>query len=81
MGIEATGGMVAKHGPALDLGFLEQYTGGDVEIRNQVLEMFLNQADMLLGRLEEAKGDAGPWKEVTHSLKGVRARCWRWRVG
>lgn len=71
MGYETLGGVGAGKGaPALDLDFLAQYTGGDREIRDQVLEMFITQAHLLIARLGEAKGEAGPWKDVTHSLKG-----------
>lgn len=55
---------------AFDASFLDAYTGGDKEIRNQVLELFLTQTDLLLTRLKEAKGNAQAWHEAAHSLKG-----------
>lgn len=55
---------------SFDPGFLDTYTGGDKGIRNQVLEMFLDQAALLVERLDNARGDTKTWHEVAHSLKG-----------
>ena len=66
--------MAASHkpveDPAFDPKFLDTYTGGDKAIRNQVLELFLEQASLLLDRLYEARGDAKAWHAAAHSLKG-----------
>jgi HPt (histidine-containing phosphotransfer) domain-containing protein len=53
-----------------DAKFLDTYTGGDDEARDQVLKLFLVQSHMLLGRLEDALGNSGAWGEAAHSLKG-----------
>ena len=55
---------------AFDASFLDVYTGGDKEIRNQVLELFLTQVELLLKRLKDAQGDERAWHEAAHSLKG-----------
>jgi len=55
---------------AFDASFLDIYTGGDREIRDQVLRLFLTQAELLLDRLREAQGDQRAWHEAAHSLKG-----------
>lgn len=55
---------------SFDPSFLDAYTGGDTGIRNQVLEMFLDQAALLLERLDDARGDAKAWHAAAHSLKG-----------
>lgn len=53
-----------------DAQFLDAYTGGDNEARDQVLKLFLVQSHLLLGRLESAIGFPKVWAEVAHSLKG-----------
>src|SRR5215470_14005151 len=53
-----------------DASFLDVYTGGDVEARDQVLKLFLVQSHMLLGKLEVAVGNSKAWGEAAHSLKG-----------
>lgn len=53
-----------------DSQFLDAYTGGDNETRDQVLKLFLVQSHMLLGRLEDALGNPPAWGEAAHSLKG-----------
>ena len=53
-----------------DASFLDVYTGGDREIRDQVLNLFLDQAQLLLKRLKDAQGDERAWHEAAHSLKG-----------
>ncbi|MFZ1991742.1 MAG: Hpt domain-containing protein [Alphaproteobacteria bacterium] len=55
---------------AFDASFLDIYTGGDKAVRDQVLRLFLTQAELLLGRLKAARGDQRAWHEAAHSLKG-----------
>jgi len=55
---------------AFDASFLDIYTGGDRQVRDQVLRLFLTQAELLLGRLRAAQGDARAWHEAAHALKG-----------
>jgi HPt (histidine-containing phosphotransfer) domain-containing protein len=50
--------------------FLDAYTGGDTETRDQVLKLFLVQSHLLFGRLETSVGDPMGWGEAAHSLKG-----------
>lgn len=60
----------AEANVAFDAAFLDIYTGGDKGLRNQVLEMFLAQSDLLLSRLKDARGNPKAWHEAAHSLKG-----------
>ncbi len=55
---------------AFDASFLDIYTGGDKDVRNQVLELFLGQGELLLDRLKEACGNERAWHDAAHSLKG-----------
>jgi HPt (histidine-containing phosphotransfer) domain-containing protein len=53
-----------------DAQFLEPYTGGDNETRDQILKIFLVQSHLLFGKLEVALGRPKAWMEAAHSLKG-----------
>ncbi len=55
-----------------DSQFLDAYTGGDNETRDQVLKLFLVQSHMLLGRLEDALGNPPAWGEAAHFPQGLR---------
>ena len=55
---------------AFDAAFLDIYTGGDKDVRDQVLKLFLTQGELLLDRLRKAQGDSRAWHEAAHSLKG-----------
>lgn len=63
----------AEDDTAFDAAFLDVYTGGDEELRNQVLELFLIQGELLLDRLRQARGDERAWHDAAHSLKGCAA--------
>jgi HPt (histidine-containing phosphotransfer) domain-containing protein len=53
-----------------DAEFLDAYTGGDDETRDQILKIFLIQSHLLFGKLEMALGRPRAWLEAAHSLKG-----------
>jgi HPt (histidine-containing phosphotransfer) domain-containing protein len=53
-----------------DAEFLDAYTGGDDETRDQILKLFLVQSHLLFGKLEMALGRPKAWLEAAHSLKG-----------
>jgi HPt (histidine-containing phosphotransfer) domain-containing protein len=56
--------------PDFDPSVLDPYTGGDVEVRDQVLELFLDQAELLITELDHARGSTEAWMQAAHSLKG-----------
>lgn len=56
----------------VDLEHLGQYTGGEVDLNAQVLEMFADQCAQALIRLHSLidARDARTWREILHTLKG-----------
>lgn len=53
-----------------DAAFLDSYTGGEKDLRDDVLRIFLDQSRLLLDRLEAALNGHKAWSEAAHSLKG-----------
>lgn len=54
---------------AIDFGYLETYLGGDRGIVDEVLGLFLEQAEMW-PRLLDPHGETGAWRDGAHTLKG-----------
>lgn len=56
----------------VDLAHLERYTGGDVALNREVLELFCGQAQDLITGLQRAdrEGDVQSWRAHAHALKG-----------
>jgi len=54
---------------AVDFGHLSHFTAGDHDIMDEVLGLFIEQAD-LWGRLLTPSGDAEAWRDGAHTLKG-----------
>lgn len=57
----------------VDMEHLARYTGGDVALNAEVLQLFDSQANDLVARLRSILDarDAKSWKEVTHTIKGA----------
>ena len=66
--------MAREQGP-IDLDHLNQYTGCDRAVNEEILRLFQEQCSTMLARLEELAGgeNAGgkTWKESAHTLKGA----------
>src|SRR6202012_5202202 len=64
--------MRAMNARPVDLAHLSRYTGGDAALNAEVLQLFVDQAGELVGKLDGVLeiGDAKGWKHLTHSLKG-----------
>jgi len=58
---------------AVDLDHLDKYTGGNFALNREILQLFDNQCQEMLVKLEALAGEASakPWREITHSLKGA----------
>ncbi len=58
--------------PAVDLEHLNQYTGGDVAVNGEVLQLFQGQAADMLAQLEKslAARDCAGWFDAAHTFKG-----------
>jgi len=59
--------------PAVDLAHLNQYTGGDVGVNSEVMQLFKAQAGEMLARLERslAAADQPGWFSAAHTFKGA----------
>ncbi len=53
----------------IDYAFLDRYTGGDNQIRQDVLRIFRSQARLWLAEFDPALPDVS-WYALSHSLKG-----------
>ena len=59
---------------AVDVDHLDKYTGGNFALNREILQLFDNQCQEMLAKLESLAGDspdAKSWREITHSLKGA----------
>lgn len=54
----------------IDIEHLLAMTGGDVDLADEVLDIFRNQAEMW-GRLLDANKDRAQWADAAHALKGA----------
>jgi HPt (histidine-containing phosphotransfer) domain-containing protein len=63
----------AAQARAVDLEHLARYTGGDVALNSEVLNLFANQSSELIAKLHTVlqNRDLKEWKAITHSLKGA----------
>jgi HPt (histidine-containing phosphotransfer) domain-containing protein len=60
---------------AIDIDHLNQYTGGDRDLNEEILRLFAQQCRAMVARLEELaqiEGAGGKsWHEAAHTLKGA----------
>lgn len=54
----------------IDLEHLMTMTGGDVDLADEVLDIFRNQAD-IWGRMLDADAAQTEWADAAHALKGA----------
>jgi PAS domain S-box-containing protein len=61
--------------PPVDMEHLNMFTDGDPQEEQELLELFLEQADLSITELEAALegGDCDAWKKTAHRLKGSAA--------
>ncbi len=55
---------------AVDFGVLEAMTAGDADVGEEVLGLFVQQAELWAGMLDPS-GDA--WRDAAHTLRGAAA--------
>ena len=53
---------------AVDFSVLEGFTGGDIEVMEEVLELFRAQAEIWTPMLEESSDG---WRDAAHTVKGA----------
>ena len=64
----------------IDLEHLDMYVSGDTALRDEVLGIFVQQADIWIGMLDPMADDAA-WKDAAHALKGASRGVGAWEVG
>ena len=64
----------------IDWGHLEKYVVGDVALRDEILSIFVEQANKLMAEFDASQTDEG-WKMTAHSLKGASRGVGAWDIG
>lgn len=64
----------------IDLDHLEKYVGGDIGLRDEILTIFYEQAEMLSGNFSVTSTDEC-WRNVAHALKGASLGVGSWALG
>ena len=64
----------------IDLEHLDRYVAGDLTLRDEILGIFEEQADMWTRMLDPNAADAA-WKDAAHALKGASRGVGAWDVG
>ena len=64
----------------IDLDHLDRYVAGDKSLRDEILGIFEEQADMWTRMLDPNAEDAA-WKDAAHALKGASRGVGAWDVG
>lgn len=65
---------------AIDLDHLDQYIGGDLALRDEILTIFDEQASMWVSRLDASEDDE-VWRNAAHALKGAARGVGAWQIG
>ena len=64
----------------IDLNHLEKYVAGDVGLRDEILTIFAEQAELLSAKFSAAAADDG-WRNTAHALKGASRGVGAWELG
>lgn len=64
----------------IDLQHLDKYVCGDAGLLDEILTIFIDQASMLVSRLDPAL-DNETWRMTTHTLKGASRGVGAWKLG
>ncbi len=64
----------------IDWDHLEKYVVGDDALRDEILTIFVEQANKLLAQFDAAQTDEG-WKTTAHTLKGASRGVGAWDLG
>ncbi|MEL6363606.1 MAG: Hpt domain-containing protein [Pseudomonadota bacterium] len=67
-------------GAAIDLEHLEKYVAGDRALRDEVLGIFEQQAELWTRMLDVNAADEA-WRDAAHALKGAARGVGAWEVG
>lgn len=64
----------------IDLDHLDRYVAGDRSLRDEILAIFEEQAEMWTRQLDPRAED-GAWRDAAHALKGASRGVGAWDVG
>jgi len=67
-------------GGDIDFDHLEKYVSGDDALRDEILDIFVGQVDLLLQQFDVFQSDEG-WKDTAHTLKGASRGVGAWGLG
>ncbi|MEZ5894645.1 MAG: Hpt domain-containing protein [Parvularculaceae bacterium] len=67
-------------GEHIDHQHLEKYVSGDSMLRDEILEIFVEQVAALIERFDVLQHDSD-WKDVAHTLKGASRGVGAWALG
>jgi len=65
---------------SIDLDHLDKYVGGDRALRDEILGIFEEQAEMWV-RILDPKAEDVAWKDAAHALKGASRGVGAWEIG
>ncbi len=64
----------------IDFAHLEKYVAGDDALRDEILQIFAEQVDNLIGQFDVFQTDEN-WKNTAHTLKGAARGVGAWHLG
>ncbi len=64
----------------IDIDHLEKYIMGDAALRDEILSIFAEQVEMLMGQFDAAHPDKS-WKDTAHAMKGASRGVGAWKLG
>ncbi len=71
---------MSRFNEMIDLEHLDRYVSGDNALRDEILQIFVEQADMWVSLLDPEAGDR-EWRDTAHALKGASRGVGAWDVG
>lgn len=67
-------------GRVIDFDHLEKYVAGDDALRDEILQIFIEQVESLLDQFDVFQSDES-WKTTAHTLKGAARGVGAWELG
>lgn len=64
----------------IDVDHLERYVAGDRVLRDEILEIYEQQAESWI-RILDPRADDAAWRDAAHALKGASRGVGAWRIG
>lgn len=71
---------MSETGGLIDYQHLDKYVSGDAALRDEILEIFAEQLEMLVLRFDALQHD-NDWKDTAHTLKGAARGVGAWELG